>query len=262
MITLSQSAAELRLTVGCLPVDAFWAPSSSALVRYDTPSNLCRMAVSEFLTRRFVGSYERGSVSATMRQRRWELFASTFPRIGQMRVLDVGGDARSWVLGGVKPKHLTVGNIGGVPEVSESWMTGIEFDACDAPDDLGEFDLVFSNSVIEHVGGHWRRQRYAEFIRSSAPSHWVQTPYRYFPIEPHYLAPLVQHLPIRTRAAVIARWPVGNFRGIATASEVFEGAQDIELLARTEMRTYFPDSELLYEKVGPLTKSLIAVRRA
>jgi hypothetical protein len=37
-------------------------------------------------------------------------------------------------------------------------------------------------------------------------------------------------------------------------------AQQTELVSRTEMRGYFPDSELLDERVLGVAKSLIAVR--
>jgi hypothetical protein len=73
------------------------------------------------------------------------------------------------------------------------------------------FDLIYSNSVIEHVGGHWRRERYAETVHHFADHHWIQTPYRYFPVEPHWLFPFFQHLPISVKATITARWPMGSY---------------------------------------------------
>jgi hypothetical protein len=35
---------------------------------------------------------------------------------------------------------------------------------------------------------------------------------------------------------------------------------DTELLSRTEMQHYFPDSDIVSERIGPLVKSLISVR--
>jgi hypothetical protein len=34
---------------------------------------------------------------------------------------------------------------------------------------LRRFDLVFSNSLIEHVTGHYRRQQFADVIVRAAP---------------------------------------------------------------------------------------------
>lgn len=53
------------------------------------------------------------------------------------------------------------------------------------------------NSPLEHVGGgHERRLRFAESVHALADRHRVQTPYRYFPIKPHWLAPGMQFLPV------------------------------------------------------------------
>jgi len=49
----------------------------------------------------------------------------------------------------------------------------------------GEFDLVFSNSVIEHVGDFERMRQFVHEARRVAKSYWIQTPSKWFPIEPH-----------------------------------------------------------------------------
>jgi hypothetical protein len=61
-------------------------------------------------------------------------------------------------------------------------VTAIQGDACDVPQQLrGErFALVYSNSLLEHVGGHVERKILADNIHLFADRHWVQTPYRYF----------------------------------------------------------------------------------
>lgn len=219
------------------------------------------MGLAERITKRTVGVYDRGSIGAAARGRRWRLFEATFPTVSEMRVLDVGGDARSWMLSGVRPAHLTILNVGSVPDAPEPWMTGIQGDACDPPEGLVGFDLVFSNSVIEHVGGHLRREAYASLIKWAAPRYWVQTPYRYFPIEPHFLVPGLQYLPYALQARVISRWPLGNYAGLTDRKQALDRAMAIELLSKTEFRSYFPDAEILTERFGPLVKSLMAVRR-
>ena len=44
------------------------------------------------------------------------------------------------------------------------WAASDLADACELPDSVlkGPYDLVISNSVIEHVGGHERRQRFVQ----------------------------------------------------------------------------------------------------
>ena len=176
-----------------------------------------------------------------------------------MTVLDLGGDARAWRLSGVQPAHVTLLNVAS-QEVEESWMTAVDGDACDPPDSVLGADLIYSNSVIEHIGGHWRRQQFAEVVRSGPP-YWVQTPNRYFPIEPHFMVPWAQHLPLAARRRVIAHWPVGNYAEMSDQGRTLESALDIELLSGTEMGFYFPDAELRRERVLGLTKSFIAVKQ-
>ncbi|MEI6506629.1 MAG: methyltransferase type 11, partial [Planctomycetota bacterium] len=123
-----------------------------------------------------------------------------------------------------------------------------------------DFDLVFSNSLIEHVGGHASRLELAEAVRDLAPRHWVQTPYRYFPLEPHWLFPGMQFMPAAARVQIAAHWPLSH-----TKPESVQAARrDVlwtELLSTTEMRDLFPESILLHERVAGLTKSLIAVKQ-
>jgi hypothetical protein len=183
-----------------------------------------------------------------------------FPDIAAMSVLDLGGTAAAWSLAPTRPARLVFLNV-----ESPGELRGAEIvigDACDPPDSIrrDRFDLVYSNSLIEHVGGHWRRQAFASVVRSLADHHWVQTPYRYFPVEPHYAGPLFQFVPLGVRGRLVSRWPIGSLATVTDHAVCLDQAQGTELLSRTEMRSYFPDSSLISERVLGLTKSLIAVR--
>ena len=71
----------------------------------------------------------------------------------------------------------------------------VQGDACALPFADGEFDIVFSNAVIEHVGGRERqRQLVAEALRVGRRA-FITTPNRRFPIEVHTRLPLVHWLP-------------------------------------------------------------------
>lgn len=214
--------------------------------------------ISDQISHRVVGAYESDSLSARARARRWEMFVERFPDVSEMRVLDIGGDIRAWRLAEVRPAHLTLLNIT-TQDVDEPWVSAIVGDACDPPP-LPEADLVYSNSVIEHVGGHQRRKAFAEVVRGAAPRYWVQTPNRWFPIEPHFMVPGLQYLPSGAQATVVRRWPLGNHRQVTDPTQALEDVLDIELLSPAQMRHYFPDGELVRERFAGMSKSLISIR--
>jgi Methyltransferase domain len=198
------------------------------------------------------------SVAATLRARRWRTFLELFPDLGEMRVIDLGGTANYWAAAPVRPAHVLVVNLE-EQKVDEPWMSSVVGDVCQLGPELADerYDLVYSNSVIEHVGGHARRQDMADNIHRLSDRHWVQTPYRYFPIEPHWLFPGFQFLPAWLATKVSMHWPLLWSRP-PDERTAMSGAMSVELLDRTQFGFYFPDSQVLSERVVGLTKSLIA----
>jgi hypothetical protein len=214
------------------------------------------------LRRIFVGSPR--SLGARARLRRWAMFRESFPDFERMRVLDLGGTVDTWQRSPIRPSHVTVLNLFHQLEADDDTMVLVNGDACCATDVLEaagvdmNFDLVFSNSLIEHVGGHARRADFAKQVRDLAPRHWVQTPYRYFPVEPHWLFPGMQFMPLAARKKVAVHWPLGFTRNYS-AHDAHEQVFWTELLSLTEMRDHFPTSTIRHERVFGLTKSLIAL---
>ena len=180
-----------------------------------------------------------------------------------MRVLDLGGSLRAWEAAPARPKHVTIVNlddrISGAPA---DWYEVRHGNACDPDQDIldGGFDLVYSNSLLEHVGGHAQRRQLATVIERAASRHWVQTPYRYFPIEPHWLVPGMQFMPLAARSAIARRWPFGPANRQTEAGRLVNEVAFVELVSITEMRDYFPGSEIWIERAAGLPKSLVAVR--
>jgi hypothetical protein len=130
-------------------------------------------------------------------------------------------------------------------------VTVIEGDGTALPFSDHEFPVAFSSSVIEHVPKRLQAAFAAE-IRRVSERYYVQTPNRFFPIEPHYQFPLFQFLPERVQRALNRRFALG-FRPKGTFDE-------ITLLSARDMRRLFPDAQIHREKVFGLTKSLMAVR--
>ena len=204
------------------------------------------------------------SLGAKARMRRWDMFREAFPAIENLRLLDLGGTVETWRRAPVRPRQVTVLNLFEPGESDDDWIVPLTGDACDAAGALAKadvdtsFDVVFSNSLIEHVGGHARRSELARQIRQLAPRHWVQTPYRYFPLEPHWLFPGMQFMPAAARVRIATHWPLVHTRP-ANIDEARHEVLWTELVSLTEMREYFPTSTILHERVLGITKSLIAL---
>lgn len=183
----------------------------------------------------------------------------SFPELSQMSVLDLGGTPQFWRCAPVRPHRVTTVNLAACA-ADEPWIHHVQADACTLPDVLTAqaFDLVVSNSLLEHVGGHARRKDLAETIRQLSDSHWVQTPYRYFPIEPHWLFPGLQFLPFEARVRATQHWPLGS-RHLGDRSCAIESVHEVELIGLTQMRSYFPQSTIWRERMMGLTKSIVAV---
>jgi Methyltransferase domain len=132
--------------------------------------------------------------------------------------------------------------------------------------DLHEFadmsyDLVHSNSLIEHVGTWDAMLKVASNVRRLAPAYFVQTPYFWFPIEPHFRFPLFHWLPESWRYRLIMMKDLGYIKKASTVSDAVRRVQSAVLLDRGQFSALFPDAEIRNERAFGLTKSLMAVRR-
>lgn len=177
------------------------------------------------------------------------------PRPGA-RILDLGGSPEIWRLLDHRFDVTLVNLPGGMetlagaePERRHDHSV-VWADACDLrgvfEDDA--FDVVFSNSVIEHVGDATKRRDFAREVRRLAPAYWVQTPSPRFPIEPHTGVPYFFRLPAEVRARMIARWA----RTMPLYAEMVAGTTVIE---RDEMHALFPDARVYSERVLGFEKS-------
>jgi SAM-dependent methyltransferase len=71
----------------------------------------------------------------------------------------------------------------------------VQGDACALPFEDDAFDIVFSNAVIEHVGGRERQERFVSEAIRVGRRVFLTTPNRAFPLEVHTRLPFVHWLP-------------------------------------------------------------------
>jgi len=182
---------------------------------------------------------------------------------GRLRILDVGGTSQYWRPYQAELRTLdaaiTLLNLQQLDDIRDENFT--RGSATDVPFPDGAFDLVHSNSTIEHVGSWPQMLKAAAEIRRLANAYYVQTPNFWFPVEPHFRAPLLHFLPEQLRARLVMRVRLGFAETrSATISDAMLQVQDARLLDRRQLAALFPDAEILDERFFGLTKSLIAIR--
>lgn len=209
------------------------------------------------------------SLESRFRLRRFErvlgLIERTLAERGRCRIMDVGGTETYWNL--VKPRIARPGvevwlcNLT-APEVADTGLfVPVAGDACDMSEHAdNSFDLVHSNSVIEHVGGWRDMRRMAENVRRLAPAYYVQTPYFWFPIEPHFRSVGFHWLPQQMRYRRVMRRANGFRDRQHSVDAAMQQVESCALLDKGQMRELFPDAVLNEERVLGVTKSLMAVR--
>jgi len=91
------------------------------------------------------------SLSAGARLRRWDYFLESFPKLNEMRILDLGGTPSYWMKSPVRPSSVRCVNLDPSLDTEADWIEYVVADACARQS--GNYDLVVSNSLLEHVGG-------------------------------------------------------------------------------------------------------------
>jgi hypothetical protein len=197
------------------------------------------------------------------RQCRWALFLDIFHPDASTRILDVGGHVYDWE--GIVPiaSQITLLNLA-YPKATvpaPARFTSVIGDGRRLPFPDGSFDIVYSNSVIEHVGNRADQERFAAEIRRVARGVFLQTPNRWFFIEPHFIAPFVHYLPPRLAQRLLRVFSVRAWLRRGDDVELAQLDRELRLLTASEMRTLFPDCILHRERWCGLTKSFVMVRR-
>lgn len=214
----------------------------------------------------------KGSVAYRFRKKRMQIFEDFYNNfvlqsqtnelqpIHSPAILDVGGEWNFWSSMNFKyidNASITLLNITAIEIPSNVHnVASVVGDATDLKQYSDrQFDLVFSNSVIEHVGDFNSQKKMAQEMMRTGRHCYLQTPNKFFPIEPHFLFPFFQFLPLRLRALLIKNLGLGYPPKAKTYEEALERAKSVRLLTKKELSTLFPGIEIRKEKIGFLTKS-------
>jgi SAM-dependent methyltransferase len=180
-------------------------------------------------------------VSLRSRERKLRLFLDELHPTAETSVLDVGADELAFGEGDgcgtlnffeeryPWPERITALGLHDGSGFSARYpkIRYVQGDACALPFADGEFDIVFSNAVIEHVGDRERqRQLVSEALRVGRRI-FITTPNRRFPIEVHTRLPLMHWLPDRLAHRA--------YRAVGKSS-----ATEIQLLTSRSFEALFP----------------------
>jgi Methyltransferase domain len=185
------------------------------------------------------------------RQKRMRSLTSVMNIKEGMSVLDLGGQTEIWE--NVSPSlNLTILNLPGCIDYNTPThhrVRYVEGDACDIIDfEDRSFGLVFSNSVIEHVGSAERQARFASEARRCGRSYWIQTPSKWFPIEAHCGMPFWWFYPPTVRGYCMRKWR----KKYPEWTKMVEGTT---VLSKVHLINLFPEGTLLTETFLGLPKS-------
>lgn len=214
---------------------------------------------------------DRKSLEFSFRAKRFEhirkLIEAALAEKEKVEILDLGGSEKYWLIGEDfinqyrDRLHFTLINPEKQEEKNTDLFTFMIGDAT-APDLFAgqNFDIVHSNSVIEHVGDWDAITRFAENTRRLGKRYYMQTPNYWFAYEPHFRFIGFHWLPVSVRVWLMTKMRLGFFPRMESAEEAREHVESIRLLNKKQVERLFPDAKIEYEMIVGMAKSIMAIR--
>jgi len=185
---------------------------------------------------------------------------------GILQVLDVGGTKvfweNWWRISEQDRLHVTLLNDYKLYPDEKTWQsTGSMIDSVcqDAttltPADLSKYDLIFSNSTLEHLQTRKAQKALAKMIATSGLPYFIQVPNKFSPIDPHRpYFPFFALYPSPIRSRI----------GPGPAYKVLENGKrwkmDYSPLGVRDMKEFFPTASFTIEKPFGIPMSILACR--
>ena len=217
-----------------------------------------------FEIKKYFDSANPNSKANNFRKKRFDLFLELFDDIikNQTRVdiLDVGGWEIFWKNMGIEKYpnvHILLLNIDKqqttLPNICSTVGDGCDMNWLS----YSKFDIVFSNSVIEHVGDFDRQKQFAKEVKRIGKRYFVQTPNFFFPIEPHFMFFGFHWLTRSMRIFLLTHFNLGWYKKFNDKEKAQKLVDEIRLLKLNELKRLFPNGQVYKEKYFGLNKSFI-----
>ncbi len=202
------------------------------------------------------------SLNQKFREKRFAFFKTQLQKIHSgkpIEILDIGGTESYWERMNFTENdsvNITLLNLTTAP-VKYKNFSSIKGDACDLSDfEDKKYDIVFSNSVIEHLFSYENQVKMANEVRRVGKYYYIQTPNFYFPLEPHWLFPFFQFLPFNTRVHLTKNFNLGHYKKSVTKEAAIRRVSEVHLLTEKEMKKLFPEGKVYRENLLGLVKSV------
>jgi hypothetical protein len=172
-------------------------------------------------------------------------------------IIDLGGQPQIWDF---VPDQLniTIVNLPGIAEYNYQSSHNIQYiegDACNLNMFKDkEFEVAFSNSVIEHVGDEIKVESFAIEAQRVARKVWIQTPSKYFPLEPHTGMPFWWYYPSSLKNLLLNRWS-------KKLPEWTESIRGTRYITKNQLVELFPDCQIYTERFLGIPKSYIVYNK-
>lgn len=196
-----------------------------------------------------------------MRKKRHAFFVELLRSIPPpVKILDVGGTELYWKAMGFPESNryeIVLLNLE-QQEITLKYIKSIKGNAT-RMNEIGDlsFDVVFSNSVIEHVGDFEAQRSMACEVARISKRYFIQTPNYWFPMEPHFLVPGYQWLPVALRIWLIRHFNLGWYSKVEDMEQARDLVNHTRLLTKKKFQSLFPGANLYEEKIFGITKSFI-----
>lgn len=202
-------------------------------------------------------------ISHARREDRRHLFFSAMRPQLNWRILDIGCGEKfrsPWLMEFPKVVGLDIREIR-----EHCYSSFVRADAARLPFADGAFDLVFSNSLIEHLPTLDHQRQFADEVRRVSRHYWVQTPNFNFPVDPHYMIPFFQHLPRRLQKPIAYKlsgsWILLGY--YITCGWNIQGEYEFHTvygLTPRSLQGLFPDAQIIKQRFLSMPQSIVAAR--
>ena len=217
----------------------------------------------------FVNHHKKDSFVNRIRQKRFVAQQQHIERLLEqkesIKILDIGGEIDFWKHMGWQNERCTIYLLNLEDRIAAGsgdtkgfvWVQG---NALHLPYQAGDFDLIFSNSVIEHVGSYQNQALFASEVNRVCSKYIIQTPSLWFPLEPHSLLPLFQFIPHPVRAILIMLFNINYFPKQKTYKEALAVSRSTLMFSKKRFQQIFPDATIQVETLFGIPKSYTAIK--